>query len=228
MKVSINKDVFKKFPKLKIVLLNIEGIDNQSKIKESKQLLKDIERYTKLTFNKETLTNHNLIAPWSVAKEEFGAKAKHYHTAVERLLKKAMKGKSSVTNNVLTNILRYIALKHLVPFGVDDKTELKGEVNFAISKGKEKADILRTVLPGALYYHDDKKVLGTKLDYWRNRKTKLRKTTVYALLHFDILPPVDSKKQSALLKETKSLVKTFCNAEIKVYTLDKKKSSLTI
>ena len=44
MKVSISKDVFKEFhPKLKVVLISMKGIDNQSKLEESQELLEEIK-----------------------------------------------------------------------------------------------------------------------------------------------------------------------------------------
>ena len=224
MKISIKKEVFKKFPKIKIALILAENIDNKKKLKESIQLLQEVEQLIRLTFNKETIKNHHLIAPWAVAQEEFGKNAQHHHTSVERLLKNVLTGKSVVTKDVVTNLLRYLALKHIVPLGVDDYQKINGDLTFSLSSGKEKIDVLRKLKKGALIYGDKKNILGTKLDFWKSKKTVLSKNSKSALIHFDILPPIDKKKLDILVKETKDLITSFCDGKVKVVVLNKNKS----
>jgi DNA/RNA-binding domain of Phe-tRNA-synthetase-like protein len=229
MKVSINKEVFEDFnPKFKVLLVSAKDIDNQVKFKESLNLLSEISELIKLTFNKETIKNHYLISPWAVAQEEFGNKAKHYHTSVERLIRKVISKKIINEKDTLTNVLRYLALKHIVPFGVDDYDKIQGDVKFSLASGKEKAGPLRTVKEGALYYQDKGRVLGTKLDFWKNRSTTLTKYSRNVLIHFEILPPINAKKLNDLKKDVFDLIKIFCGGKIKVEVLDKKKSSSTI
>jgi DNA/RNA-binding domain of Phe-tRNA-synthetase-like protein len=229
MKFSINKEVFEDFnPKFKVLLISAKNIDNQTKIKESLNLLDEISELIKLTFNKETIKNHHLISPWAVAQEEFGDKARHYHTSVEKLIKNVVSNKSVRTTDVLTNVLRYLSLKHIVPFGVDEYNKIVGDVNFSLASGREKAGPLRTVKKGALYYQDKSKVLGTKLDFWKNKSTGLTKHSQDALIHFEILPPIDAKKLNALKKDASDLVKIFCGGNVKVEVLDKKKKSVSV
>jgi DNA/RNA-binding domain of Phe-tRNA-synthetase-like protein len=226
MKVTIKKEVFKKFhPKLKIAFLKVEGLDNKTRLKESQHLLKEAENMIRLTFNKETVKNHDLIAPWYVAQEHFGKDVKHYNTAVERLMKKVLRGKSIATKDVLTNLLRYLALKYIIPFGVDDPTEIKSDLFFTVAQNKERVGILKRLKPGMLYYYDNQGVLGTNLDFWKNRRTKLVPQSFYALIHFEILPPLDQKKVNELIKETRSLIRTFCGGKASVTVLDSKKNS---
>lgn len=229
MKITIQKEVFRKFnPKFRMAFIHVQNLDNKSKLKESKHLLKEAEKMIKLTFNKETLKNHHLISPWSVAREHFGKEAKHYNTSVERLLKRVLKGRTVATKDVLTNILRYLSLKYIVPFGIDDPAEMKGELVFKLSKGKEKVGVLRKLKKNALYYKDAKGVLGTKLDYWKSRRTKLVPQSFYALIHFEILPPLTTKQMNEIVKEANSLIRSFCNGKTKVFTLTKKKNSVVI
>ncbi len=229
MKVSVNKEVFENFnPKFKVLLISVKNIDNQIKFKESLNLLDEISELIKLTFNKETIKNHNLISPWAVAQEEFGEKARHYHTSVERLIKEVISKKSIHGKDTLTNVLRYLSLKHIVPFGVDDYDKLTGDVNFSLASGREKAGPLRMLKKGALYYQDKGRVLGTKLDFWKNKSTDLTKYSLNSLIHFEILPPVDAKKLNALKKDASDLIKIFCGGKAKVEVLDKKKSSVRV
>ena len=73
MKISINKKVFSRFhSKFKVAFILVKNIDNNSKLRESLHLLEEAEQLIRLSFNKETVKNHHLMAPWSVAQEEFG------------------------------------------------------------------------------------------------------------------------------------------------------------
>jgi DNA/RNA-binding domain of Phe-tRNA-synthetase-like protein len=229
MKININKEVFDNFhSKFKITFISVKGINNQEKLKDSLHLLGEIQHLINLTFNKDQIKNHYLISPWAIAQAEFGKKAIHYQTSVERLLKKTLSNKGIKTKDVLTNLLQYSALKHIVPFGIDDLDKIQGDLTFALSSGREKAVAFRNVKKNALYYKDDKKVLGTKFDYWKNKKTMLDKNTKNALIHFEILPPLNKSKTDLLIKDVTSLIKDFCGGKVKVFTLDKKNKSIKI
>ncbi len=225
MIVKVKKDVFRKFPKLKVAFLLVQGIDNKKMLKESKHLLREVEDLIRLTFNKETVKTHHLIAPWKVAQQEFGKDAQHYHTSVERLLKKVLSRKSVAANDTLTNLLRYLALKHLVPFGLDDTEKMEGNLSFEIAQRKERLNILKNLQAGMLYYRDNKGILGTKMDYWKSSRTALSKKTTSALLHFEILPPINQNKQAALLKDVQDLLNSFCGGELTLFILDQKNNS---
>jgi DNA/RNA-binding domain of Phe-tRNA-synthetase-like protein len=220
MKITVKKSVFKKYSKLKIAFVFVECIDNSMKLEESKHLLKETEQLIGFTFNKDTAETHLLISPWKTAQEEFGKEAKHYQTSVERLINKVIKGKTTATGNVVGNLSKYLALKHIVPFGVDNFDKIKGDLIFDLASGREKVGVLRNLKKGALYYKDDKSILGTKLDYWKSKRTALDKKSKSVLIHFEILPPVNGKKLGELLKETKDLVKTFCDGKVSSFVLD--------
>jgi len=216
MNLTLKPEVFQKFhPQLKVAFILAEGIDNKSKAEKANHLLADIQKVVLLTFNKDTVKTHLLLAPWNVAKEEFGKKAKHYDTSVEILLEKTLRRQKLKTRDTATALLRYLALKHLVPFGADDLRKLQGDLNFEIQKGD-------------LRYRDAKKILGKKLDYWKNTLTALKPASTSALIHFEFLPPVSPAKQKEIVTEAVELIQAFCGGKIKTIVLDKKKSSANL
>ena len=223
MKIALDKEIFVKYPQLKVGFIYAWGIGNRTNLKESIHLLRDVEDAVRLSFHKETVKNHYLISPWAVAQEEFGKEAKHYQTSVEKVLQKVLQRKKIAATNVVTNILNYIALKHIIPIGVDDTAEVQGDITFSVATGKEKKGVLQKLKQGELYYHDEKGILGTKLDYWKNTRTKLIPTSVFGLVHLEALPPLTPKKIQAILKETTNLIQSFCGGKTKVLLLDKKK-----
>jgi DNA/RNA-binding domain of Phe-tRNA-synthetase-like protein len=221
MKITIDKRVFKDFhPQLRVGFIFVTDIKNTEHLQKAQDLLRETSLLAKLTHNKDSLQNHDLIAPWIVARQHFGKKSVHYHTSVERLVHTLQQGKSLVTRDTLTNLTRYIALKHLVPTGIDDFTKLDGDVTFSIANGTKSH-----VKKGNLFYHDGKQVLGVKLDHWKNPKTKLRKKSTEALLHIEALPPINSKQLTIILKEAKDLITMFCGGKSKVVILHKGKNS---
>jgi len=222
--LTVDKEVFQKFnPKLKVIFLAVSGFDNKRKLAESKHLLTDTMQMIRLTHNKEQLKNHYLIQPWALAQAEFGEKAKHYHTSVERLMKTVLQGKTVFANNTLTNLVYHLSLKYVVPFGLDDADKVVGKITFKVASGHEKVDALRKLLPNTLYYRDEKKILGTKLDFWKNSKTALTPNSTSTLIHLDVLPPLTNKQAEEIIKELKVLIKTFCGGKISTFILSKSK-----
>jgi|SRR3989344_923304 len=214
MKITIKPEVFKKLhPQLKIGFISATGIDNKSKAAKANHLLAEMQKVVLLTFNKDTFKSHNLISPWDAAKAEFGKKAKHYNTSVEVLLQKVLSKQNIKTKDTVTALLRYLALKHIVPFGADDPTLLKGDLTFEIAEKD-------------LCYRDAKKIIGKKLDYWRNAKSAVKPSSKSALAHFEFLPPVSIQKQREILAEAADLIQGFCGGKVKVEVLDKKKNSV--
>jgi DNA/RNA-binding domain of Phe-tRNA-synthetase-like protein len=229
MRVQINKEVFKKFSnKFKVILITVKDFDNSAKLMEARHLVSEIEQMTKLIFTKETVKNHVLISPWEVAKIEFGKNAKHYHTSVEKLLQSVLKGKKVETKDTLTSLFRYLSLKHIVPGAVDDLDKINIGITFSLLDRKKKANFFKDLLPGELCYHDSKQILGAKLDYWKNKKTALSNKSTNALMHFEILPPINKKKMDDLVSDARSLVNAFCGGKVKVTVLSKSKSSANV
>ncbi len=223
MRITIRKEVFRHFhPQLKIAFILATSIDNKTHLGDSVHLLQEMEKVIRLTFNKETLRNHNLLSPWEVAKQEFGKRARHYHTSVEVLLQKVLSKKSVVTRDTATNLVRYLSLKHILPLGVDDRQTLQGNLAFALATPDEKK--IR-VKKKELYYRDEKGVISTKLDYWKAPRTALKPSTTSVLLHIEALPPITAQKLAEVVAETDRLLKTFCQAKTKVILLDRKKPS---
>ena len=108
---------------------------NKIKITEAQHLLREVVELQRLSFNKDSVKTHHLIKPWDVAREEFGKSAKHYHTSVEKLLKEVLRKRNVQAKDTLTNLLRYLSLRHIIPFGVDDTDKLEGNLTFSVASG---------------------------------------------------------------------------------------------
>lgn len=214
MKITIKKEVFKKIhPKLKVAFIHATGVDNKTQAKKMNHLLAEMQKAVLLIFNQDNVKTHLLISPWTAAKEEFGKKAKHYNTSVEVLLQKVLRKQSIKSKDTVTALLRYLALKHIVPVSADDPTKIKGDLTFQMSKDD-------------LCYKDEKRILGRKLDHWKNNKTAMMPLSWSTLVHFEFLPPVSAQKQREIVNETVELLQSCCGAETRVAFLDRKNNSV--
>ena len=224
MNITFTPAVFKKFPRLQVVFILAEDIDNTTKLKESLHLLKDMTLLVKETFHKDTLQTHQLVSPWEVARQGFGKKARHYHTSLETLLMQILQGKNVFSKEVITNLIHFIALKHLVPISVDDIKKIEGKIKFDVAKGK----LLNGLQKGDIYYADQKKILGAKLDFWKNTTTKPTKKTTAVLVHFEALPPLNTDNIKKISAELILLLKNFCGGKIKGIIVNKNKNKANI
>ncbi|MBI4151424.1 hypothetical protein HY496_00510 [Candidatus Woesearchaeota archaeon] len=229
MNISIAPPVFARLhPTFTLILLHARDLDNRSKVEESIHLLKEVENVIRLTFNRETLKNHMLLSPWNVAQQEFGKDARHYQTSVEHLIQQVLRGKEVSTKTTITNLVRYLSLKHILPLAADDIHALKGDIQFDVVQGKTKIGFLRRLKKGDVYYRDAARILGAKLDYWKNQKTTPTPDTKEVLIHLEILPPVSKKQQERVIGELQSLIETFCNGKVKTYALHRTKKKVVV
>ncbi len=228
MNIAIQPAVFRKFPQLKVGFLAANLTDNKSKLPEAQRLLRETERLINLTFHRDTIKTHLLISPWHVAKQEFGKKARHYDTSVERLIQLVKRGKHLPAKDVASTLVSYLTLKHIVPMGIDDTRKIMGNITFALAKGKERAASLKHLPKGELYYHDKQHILGTKLDYWKNPATMPSSTSSSLLIHIEALPPITGKRLKEIMKEMSGLLTVFGGATIKQVVLEKGQRRFTI
>ncbi len=222
MNITIHRQVFRKFDdQLRVGFVLIHGLDNQAKLQQSLHLLRDEYDLVRQTFHPETLKFHGLITPWAVAQQEFGPKAKHYHTSVERLIMSVLKHKKVAAKDTVTNLIQYLSLRYIVPIGVDDFHKLKSDLTFTLATGTEKVGWFHLLKNEAFYYRDQEGILGTTLDHWKSLRTAPNGNTHAVLIHVEALPPITQKKLYELLREISSLVTGFCGGTARTFVLDK-------
>ena len=228
MKVTIQSLVFTKFPHLSVMVFVASKVDNVSYTEQVGHLVSEAAKLAQLTFHKKTLKSHHLISPWVTVQREFGSKARMYHTSVELLLKKVLARNQVVAHNTLTNILRYVTLRHLVPIGVDDVRKVRGNLTFSLAQGHERAHVFARVKRGALFYRDQQGVLGTKLDYWKSARTAVHKNTTKAVFHVLCMPPTTLADSRIIAKEMEDLLTGFCGAKVAGAVLNSRKRSVVL
>jgi len=207
MLVRINKEVLEKFPKLHIGVVIAKNIDNKGKDEKIVKLLDEIEELIK-----------NELTTEKVKRE--------YHTSVEILVKKIVSGKKINIVNKIADVYRYVSLKYLIPIGGFDLSQIKGDVELAVSDGteilipagkgkKEKAE------KGEIIYKDDVEVLCRRWNWKYAYKTRISEKTKDAVISVDGIPPVTKKEVEKVVSELRELIQMFCKGEISSFILNK-------
>ncbi|MBU1621981.1 MAG: hypothetical protein KJ597_00235, partial [Nanoarchaeota archaeon] len=97
-----------------------------------------------------------------------------------------------------------------------------------LAKGRERIGKLSRVKRGDLIYRDEKNILGTKLDFWKSKKTVLNNNSNSALIHIEALPPITNKELNELVKEVKDLISSFCGGKVKSFVLSERKNAIKV
>ena len=225
MKLIISSEIFKKFPKLHVGIVIAKDINNSGSDEKIYHLLKEIEDFIKLNFVPEQLAKHPMISPWRTAYSEFGAKPSKYHSSVEALMRRILKGQEIPKVNKLVDAYNYLSLKHLIPMGADDLDKVQGDIKFTIAKGDEifyplNSDGVDHPDKGEVIYRDEKQVLCRRWNWRDSDKTKIDDKTKNAVVYIEGIPPVTKEKLEEVCKETVEVIKMFCNGEIAYHILD--------
>jgi len=231
MKFIISKKILEKYPKLNIGIVIVKGIDNKGKNKEIDKLLKEVEDYINLNFTPEALSKHEMISPWRTVYSEFGSKPSKYHSSIEALMRRILKGNKIPLVSKLVDLYNYLSLKHLIPMGSDDIDKVDGDILLTFAEGSEKfaplgsPDVIENPDKDEVVYKDSSKILCRKWNWRDSDETKITEDSKNVILYVEGLPPISRKKLISVCKELAELITAFCKGEAKYYILNKAKSS---
>ena len=221
MMFTIEKEVRDRFPKLKIGIVVFRNLNNRGRSKELDNLLKEIETLIRFNFVQAEVARHPLISPWRTAYSDFGAKPSKYHSSVEALMRRILKGENIPRINKLVDLYNYLSLKHLIPIGADDLSKIKGNIKLTAAKGDERfvplgKRTLESPEKGEIIYRDEKRVLCRRWNWRDSNETRITEATRNAIIYIDGLPPVTKQKLRKTCLEVIDLTRTFCNGEAAV------------
>ena len=105
-----------------------------------------------------------------------------------------------------------------------DKVE--GNMYVKISKGDERfimlgSDEATNPKEGEVVYADDNDILCRRWNWREGNKAKFTDETKKAILFVDVIPPLTKEIVRVATNELADLVRKYCNAETKVFILDK-------
>lgn len=231
MKLTISPVIFKSYPELNVGIVIAKNIDNTGSDEKIYHLIKEVQEYIKLNFVPEKISQHPLISPWRAAYSEFGAKPSTYHSSVEALMKRILKGDDIPRVNKIVDIYNYVSLKHLIPMGADDLDNVDTEIILTKARGSEifvplGSDDIEHPEQGEVIYKDQRKVLCRRWNWRGSETSKITEKTKNCIIYIEGLPPITKEKLELACKETVKLINMFCQRESEFHILDKGNSEL--
>ncbi len=226
MRFRIEKEIFEKFPDLNIGTLVARGIDNRDRADEIMGWIKDMQEEIRNKFDSETLSDVPKIKTWRKAYAAFGAKPKKHKSSVESLYRLILKGIDLRSINKIVDIYNFISIKHMIPLGGDDVSNIEGDIELKFANGDEhftplNSELTESVKPGEIVYIDERDVLCRRWNWRECDRTKMTEETSEVLLVAEGLPPVTRNEVTAVVEELDELVKMFCGGEIQTFILDR-------
>jgi lysyl-tRNA synthetase class 2 len=220
----IDPAIFDVFPGLHIGVVRARGVDNHGECPDIRGKIKKIQGNIRSNFDIGTLTSHPKIQNWRNAYTLFGAKPKKHRSSVENLYRMTLEGIDLPSINRIVDIYNYVSLKHMVPVGGDDLTQVDGDIVLRFANGDEPfyplgLDEPQMARKGEVIYADDKEVLCRRWNWRESDKTKMTEETQDVLLVSEGLPPVIPEEMEHIVADLSRLIQECCGGETNVDVL---------
>jgi len=138
------------------------------------------------------------IAVWRSAYRSFGIKRTSYRSAVERLVKNVLAGRSLPSINTFVDIYNAVSLHHVMPVGADDLDRVVGNLAFRYSRPSDSfvdmadsaANATGAAAPeagdppkdGEVVYADEEKVLCRRWNWRQDARSLVTPDTTRAVV----------------------------------------------
>ncbi|MBL7078077.1 arginine--tRNA ligase [Candidatus Shapirobacteria bacterium] len=226
MKIKVDREIFEKWPDLKIGVMVGLGLNNTEAKQKSLELLRAEEKNQQKLIKLEELENQDFVRAWRQVYRDFGASPKKYKSSIEALLTRVLTEKELPDINPLVNFYNYLSLKYHLPFGGEDLDKVKGDVSLDFAKGSEKgkyigSDKVESALPGEVIYQDELGFICRRFNWREADRTKFTPKTKNAILVAELLPLGKSETLQKAIKELTDLVEKELGGKVAVAVLDK-------
>ncbi len=224
MKFILTDEFIEKFPDTIIGVVVVENIDNKGSDQQALEILRNEEKQIRELFSLVNFSEYPFIKSWRKAFKLFGAK--DYRSSHEALIKRILKGGETRQINKLVDLYNSISLKYKTPVGGDDLDKTEGNMYVKIAKGNERfamlgSDEITNPKEGEVVYSDENDILCRRWNWREADKAKFTEETKKAILFIDAISPLTEDVVKSAANELAVLVKKFCNAETRIFVLNK-------
>lgn len=225
MTVKIDREIWDRYPHLKVGVLIAHNVNNQVKNGDILNHLRKCEHDAKNKYAQVDLGNIEKLVDWREAYKSFGYKPSSTRCSAEALLRRALKDNALPDINPIVNLYNSISLKHTLPLGADDLDRLEGQLRLTIAKGDERFVALGGAEPevaevGEVIYRDDKEITCKAWNWRECDKTKLTAETKNAVLVIEGLEHASLGEVAHSLRELRELIERYCGGTFEMYLLD--------
>jgi DNA/RNA-binding domain of Phe-tRNA-synthetase-like protein len=202
MKFSVDEELYRLFPGLRIGVLVLEVAEAA----QGRDRLGPVIEGIQADFPFPKPQDHPHIKAWREAFGLLGVSASRYMSSIESLARRALKGGPFPRINPVVDLYNALSLKYLVPMGGHAVDPIVGDIVLGPAEGTE------TFMPmdgtereaadrGEVVYRDAKEVL-TRRWVWRQcDKDKVTEQTRTVFVPIDVLPSLPETLPQAVMDE---------------------------
>lgn len=227
MKLIVDPTIFQTFPCVEIGVIVITGLNNRGKGEEILAHLRTEEVRQKKLLTGVDIGSLPDIAAWRQIYRKFGTDPHKYRSSVESLLRRVRSGEKPVPDiNPLVNLYNYLSLKYHLPAGAEDLDKVVGDISLTFANGSEKGICLggkteEVCDKGEVIYKDREGFICRRWNWREADRTKIRPSTVNAVLVLEKVPEVKEETFNQALSEAGTLLQKFLGAACTVVQLSR-------
>ncbi|HLA23695.1 MAG TPA: phenylalanine--tRNA ligase beta subunit-related protein [Candidatus Nanoarchaeia archaeon] len=225
MKLKVSKQIFDRYPQVEIGIVTVKNACNFNKGEEIQNLLRKAEEKIRERISEEKVLEVPEVIKLREIYQSFGAKPRDYRSSIEALIRRVAKGNNLPRINPLVDLYNYISLEYILTAGGEDTNRVKGDLILDFANGGE------TFIPlgsnensspwgGEVVYKDDEGVICRCWNWREGDRTKLTEKTENAVLVLEDFNE-NSEKLLSALKELKSLIEKYCEADCEIKVINK-------
>lgn len=177
MDFAIEPEIFVRFPGIHIAVAVAYGLDNAGDKPEVAAPWREAWSGAAAGAVYGNAQSHPRVKPWRERFQAQGISGKEFPSSIEAMLRRALKGGEPFTINPLVDFYNAISLRHFVPAGGFDLSEIDGPLELRLTRPGDTFVALDAgqplaTPPGEVAYANGQTVL-TRHFVWRQARTAL-------------------------------------------------------
>lgn len=207
--IQVSPEVTARYPTYRALVLVANHLQNGPSTPFTDQLLADVEADIRQRFDLAAFKAHPHMQAWREAYRLFGVKPQKLQNSAEALITRVLKGQNLPRINLLVDLYNAISVRHVLPSGGEDLSQVEGEVCLKFASGTEPFDtvkdgqhIIEYPQQGEVVWTDARGVTCRAWNWRQGTRTRLTEqaTSVYFLLdHLMPEGPLELQKAGAEL-----------------------------
>ena len=197
MRFVVSSEIFELFPGIKLPVAVAEGVNataDRTEVEKLWQQAWDEAARVASTFGNDQ--SHPRVATWRKAMGVVGISGRKFPSSIESLLRRAFKGGEPPHINPLVNFYNAISLRHVVPAGGFDLTELEDTLELRLTREGDTFHPMdnsspESVEPGEIAYAAGNEVLTRHFVWKQSYRGLLRESTSSVFLVCEVLGEVE-------------------------------------
>ncbi len=225
MKFNIDKEIFEKYPDLKVGLIIIKGIENNRRISPVESLLRGITAQRAREFVAKDIDAEKMIKIWNQAYSIFEINAKKDSPELRSLLYLAQLKKEIPHTSPIVDIAYYHILKYLLPIRKFDLDWLCGDLNLGYTSGGEPFREINSIEvseaeKGEVAYMDEGGIVSKHWNSKECERAKIIDKTSNVAFFIEDLSIMASDQFSKILTEIASTIQKYIGGDITINLLN--------